>query len=68
MDQNVNDNMKNPWIVSSMFDFCYFCCPECDDKSQSKEDFVHHASDHHDGVSLNYFCWRYSWGPLYLDI
>lgn len=50
MDQNVNENMKNPWFVSSMFDFCYFCCPECEDKSQSKEDFVLHASEYHDGA------------------
>ena len=44
---------KNPWKVSSIFDFCYFCCPECDDKSKSKQDFVNRASAYHDGVSLN---------------
>jgi rubredoxin len=25
----------------------YFCCPECDSKSQSKQDFVSHASNDH---------------------
>ncbi len=39
---NVNDN-DNPWSVKSLEDFLQYCCPECDNKSQSKELFVHHA-------------------------
>ena len=41
----------NPWAVSSIFDFNYFCCPECDCKSQSKQDFVDHISSFHTWVS-----------------
>ena len=46
-------NHINPWIALSIFDFSYFCCPECDYKSKTKQDFVNHASGFHDGVSLN---------------
>ena len=41
----------NPWAVSSIWDFNYFCCPECDCKSQSKQDFVDHVSAFHTWVS-----------------
>jgi len=37
----------NPWAVSSIFDFNFFCCPECEIKSQSKQDFVDHISSYH---------------------
>ena len=46
--------LKNPWDVSSIYDFYYFCCPECDCKSQNKQDFIYHASKNHPWVSL--FC------------
>merc|ERR1712173_40506 len=38
---------SNPWDVSSIYDFNFFCCPECDKKSQSKQDFIDHASANH---------------------
>ena len=41
---------ENPWSASSIFDFTYFCCPECDDKSKSKQDFVIHAFLNHEGA------------------
>ena len=41
----------NPWDVSSIFDFNFFCCPECEIKSQSKQDFVDHISSFHTWVS-----------------
>ena len=41
----------NPWEVSSLFDFNYFCCPECDNKSQNRQDFINHASNNHPWVS-----------------
>ena len=41
----------NPWDVSSIFDFNFFCCPECEIKSQSKQDFVDHISSYHTWVS-----------------
>ena len=42
----------NPWAVSSIFDFNYFCCPECECKSHSKQDFVDHISAYHTWVSF----------------
>ena len=41
----------NPWAVSSIWDFNYFFCPECDCRSQSKQGFVDHVSAFHTWVS-----------------
>jgi hypothetical protein len=47
----------NPWAVSSIFEFNYFCCPECDFstrsdfKTESIQEFINHASSHHPWVS-----------------
>ena len=49
--EKVESVPKNPWLASSIYDFYYFCCPECDDKSKSKQDFINHVSIHA-GVSL----------------
>merc|ERR1739838_1040721 len=46
MGKKVKDENSNPWSASSIYDFYYFCCPECDDKSKSKQDFVNHALYH----------------------
>jgi hypothetical protein len=51
MEQVFKVGNSNPWMVSSIFDFYYFCCPECDEKSKSKQDFVKHAYNLHNGVS-----------------
>jgi len=37
----------NPWEATSLYDFSYFCCPECDNKSQTKQDFVDHTANCH---------------------
>ena len=34
---------NNPWTVEHLEEFLYYCCPECDEKSQSKELFLQHA-------------------------
>ena len=52
MGQSIKDEDSNPWSASSIFDFCYFFCPECDNKSKSKQDFVGHASNYHIGVRV----------------
>ena len=52
MDLTIIKKDWNPWEASSIFDFSYYCCPECDAKSQSKQDFVDHASNYHTWVSL----------------
>ena len=43
----------NPWDVVSIFDFTYYlyCCPECDWKEPSKQEFVNHALTYHPWVS-----------------
>ena len=41
----------NPWDVSSIFHFTYYCCPECDWKDQNKQNFVNHAFTYHTLVS-----------------
>ena len=55
MGKKVKDESSNPWSASSIFDFYFFCCPECDDKSKSKQDFVNHASAYHTGVSYSQY-------------
>ena len=37
----------NPWSVSDLDVFLYFCCPECDVKDHSKEEFIKHAFTEH---------------------
>lgn len=54
-ETDVDAKVSNPWDVASIYDFYYFCCPECDCKSQSKQDFVNHASNIHPWVSLMFF-------------
>ena len=66
MDQCLLSIVKedNPWDVSSLYDFNYYCCPECDSKSQNKQDFINHASNNHPWVSK---CCLLGQGLLYLD-
>ena len=33
----------NPWNVSSLEEFLYYNCPECEKKYSTKEQFVGHA-------------------------
>ena len=37
------DVKSNPWKVTSLDDFLFYCCPECDDRSGTKTDFIQHA-------------------------
>ena len=37
----------SPWIVESLEDFLYYCCPECNERSQSREEFLQHALNEH---------------------
>ena len=39
--------MENPWNVTSLEDFRYYNCPECEDKYVAKEQFVCHATTVH---------------------
>ena len=38
---------ENPWKVSAIEDFQFFCCPECDTRNHSKDDFLTHALETH---------------------
>ena len=37
----------NPWNVSNLDEFLYYCCPECDIKHDSRTLFINHAIDEH---------------------
>ena len=37
----------NPWDVNYLDEFLYYCCPECNERSQSKDLFVQHALNQH---------------------
>ena len=50
MGKIVKNENSNPWKTTSIFDFQYFCCPECDIKSKNKHEFVDHASIYHHEV------------------
>ena len=38
----------NPWAVDNLKEFLYYCCPECEGKVKSLEDFLQHALNQHD--------------------
>ena len=38
-----NSGTSSPWAVNSLYDYLYFCCPECESKTPIKQDFVRHA-------------------------
>ena len=40
-------NSQCPWIVESLEDFLYYCCPECNDQNQSRDNFIQHALSKH---------------------
>ena len=44
----------NPWArsVSTLSDFLYYCCPECDMKEKDMNDFVKHALLNHESAGV----------------
>ena len=42
-----DSQQQNVWGLKNIDEFLYYCCPECDVKDQSKENFLKHALDHH---------------------
>ena len=38
---------SNPWLVQSFDEFLFYCCPECNVKDKSRDEFVKHALNHH---------------------
>jgi hypothetical protein len=57
MEMKVERQEFNPWDVVSIFDFTYYlyCCPECDWKEPSKQEFVNHALTYHPWVSYKFY-------------
>ena len=43
----MNNQNENPWFVENLNEFKFFCCPECDERTQSKEIFLNHAVTEH---------------------
>ena len=54
MEMKITKQDMNPWDVSSIFNFTYYCCPECDWKDQNKQNFVNHAFTYHTSVSQGF--------------
>ena len=36
-----------PWNIESLEDFLYYCCPECNERNQSRNSFLQHALHQH---------------------
>ena len=43
----MKQDYENPWKVTVIEDFQFFCCPECDIRKHSKEEFLTHAFETH---------------------
>ena len=52
MEELCTKDEENPWMVEQLEEFLYFCCPECDEKCQAKDSFLHHAILTHPNVSI----------------
>ena len=47
LEVSLPNNLTDPWAVEKIEDFQFFCCPTCDGKLKSKEDFLEHAENQH---------------------
>jgi hypothetical protein len=52
----VQQNAHNPWVVDTLEDFLFFCCPECPEQSATKDLFINHALFNHPMVITNSYC------------
>ena len=41
------DPSISPWNVNKLEDFLHYCCPECEEKNQSRNEFIQHAQNQH---------------------
>ena len=39
---------ENPWDVSNIEEFLYYCCPECNIKCKNGQLFIEHATQSHE--------------------
>jgi hypothetical protein len=42
-----SDDNQNPWQVTTVTEFSFYCCPECDYKSKHVPTFMDHAVENH---------------------
>ena len=40
-------NNNNPWHMTSISDFLYYCCAECNFKDKIEKNFIGHATSEH---------------------
>jgi hypothetical protein len=45
----------NPWAVTELDEFLFYCCPECDVRVQTKNIFINHAVSAHPKVIFSFF-------------
>ena len=38
----------NPWQVSNLDEFLFYCCPQCDHRAKDHQEFVVHAINEHE--------------------
>ena len=42
----------NPWFVEELSEFQFFCCPECDERTQIEKIFLEHALNEHPNAEM----------------
>ena len=47
MESTKKKENNNPWGVMNLEEFLFYCCPECNVKDKSRDEFVKHALNHH---------------------
>ena len=45
--QKCNSEIDSPWSITSIFELCYFKCPDCTYENSSKQTFINHACEIH---------------------
>ena len=51
-DEKFDPAEINPWNVTNVDEFLFYCCPECDSKHVTRDVFINHALLEHPKVSL----------------
>ena len=46
-DVITEQKITNPWHMTSISDFLYYCCAECNFKDKIEENFIGHATSEH---------------------
>ena len=46
-EEKEQKDIINPWHMTSLSDFLFYCCVECNFKDKNEEKFVYHATSHH---------------------